>query len=427
MKIDYTNSLNSDSILELLDKFPSPGKRFNLFPTPSKWSLKNIPVSDWIQELKNKTTSDLYIHIPFCKSLCTFCGCNVKVTQNHEHENIYVDNLLKEWKYYNKNLPHLKIKNLFLGGGTPNSLSLSSMEKLLGELNFENLYLEADPRYLSKEQAKLLKKYHVKGYNFGIQDIDHKVLVNVNRAQNLEQINQAVYLARMYGYCEVAFDFIYGLSFQTPESLEKSLTQLCQLAPDLVNFYPLAHVPWQEARQKAYGHVPNFSIQEKNILFETGLKTLEEQGMEHIGFNCFIHRDSPVYKSFSTKQLKRSLVHTGINLDKTLIGLGVSSISFTENMYVQNEKIFDKYIHFNKNEKKVFPNGHTKSETEIVLQNLLDELFTNGSITLHNINEHISSLGKEGLLDLRDNQVSLTPKGRHFLSQIFEAIASTFQ
>ena len=151
---------------ELMDLFPSPGKRFTLNPSPSKWKQHDVPNLHWFEKISDQKPWDLYIHIPFCKSICTFCGCNIKTAEGHEQEGVYIDKVLHEWSFYQKEYPDHQVENLFIGGGTPNALSIKNLVRLLESIETSNIYIELNPQLFNEEQAKALAAFNLKRVTF---------------------------------------------------------------------------------------------------------------------------------------------------------------------------------------------------------------------------------------------------------------------
>ncbi|MFZ8933204.1 MAG: coproporphyrinogen-III oxidase family protein [Bacteriovoracaceae bacterium] len=414
LQTDYSSRY---SLSHLMEVFPSPGKRYTLSPTPSKWRQRDILIQNWFDHLNDQAPWDLYIHIPFCKSICTFCGCNVKITEGHDQEGIYIDKIIQEWSFYKKEFPQAKVNNLFIGGGTPNALSDKNLARLLENFEFEGLSIELAPQLFTESQAKILSQFKVRRVSFGVQDLDQHVLQNVNRQQKTEDVYNALFLARKYGLGDISIDLIYGMPLQTSHTIEKTFTKILSQYPDLVYYYPLAHVPWQASRQKAYGHFESTAQKQKNILYEKGVNKLNQEGYKNLGFNAFVLKDSSLDYSHS---LKRNICSIGSDLSSTLIGLGVSSITSNNKMYLQNHKIIEKYLHSDQKERKLFPIGYIKSEYDISLESIFQKVFEDKVIKDQNYN--FTNMTRYGLLEKNKGFYKVTEAGLHFLPHILDQL-----
>ena len=404
-------------ISELMDLFPSTGKRFALNPSSSLWKQRDVPNLHWMEKIDDRHPWDVYIHIPFCKSICTFCGCNIKTAQGHEQEGVYIDKVLQEWSFYQKEHPNNTIKNLFIGGGTPNALSEKNISRLLETFNAQNIYIELSPQLFNESQAKALSSFNIKRVTFGIQDFNKKVLDNVNRTQSLSKVHEAIYFSRKYNLGEIATDLIYGLPFQNQQSIKETLRQILEIEPDLIHFYPLAPVPWQEARQRAYGQFELIPQKQKNILYDLGASDLLKNGYKNLGFNVFLSKYTTIKNN---SLLDRNICDVASELSTTLIGLGVSSISYSKDMYVRNHKILEKYLFQEHKEKKHFPLGHFRRASEIELEALYKTIFMNGKFKWDG--DDFLEFLKHGLLVKNNDQYLVTDIGRHFLPQLYAKI-----
>ena len=420
------------SLEELLLKYSFPGGRYAVYPSPSLWKC-NFEQSEWMDMLEAVCLSeqglDVYVHIPFCKSLCTFCGCNIKVTSDHGVEVPYLETLLKEWdSCYNASIEKT-INSLHLGGGTPHFFSPGSLQRLFGHIlksrrqDFVGT-MEVDPREISKEHLEIAGEWGFRRIVLGVQDFNQKVLRNVNREQSFERVLSVAEQARGLGFEEIVTEWIYGLPLQTPETLREALAGLGHLNPEGVAFYPLAGVPWQNAGQSAFGHYNPPDIKERVRLYCAGWGALSEQGFQHIGMGYFFQPDSPTYKAFLEGRLGRN--STGLVTDRSpaLIGIGAGSISRAENLLWQNEKVVDKY------EQKIFKGNHDpvsfhrQSLDERQREMLFEQLLCKSKFSAEPLPVHedlFGSLLKDGILEEVGGGAKVTSLGRHFLKTVFHA------
>ncbi|RYG02422.1 MAG: coproporphyrinogen dehydrogenase, partial [Chitinophagaceae bacterium] len=252
--------------LALLKKYNVAAPRYTSYPTVPLWDVDKFDTKQWLFSVKNcfdNSKNDgisLYIHLPFCESLCTYCGCNTRITKNHTVENPYINALLKEWQMYVNVLGEKpKIKELHLGGGTPTFFSAENLSKLIEGI-LENseptpdseFSFEAHPDNTSEAHLQTLYNLGFRRLSLGIQDFDEKVQKMINRYQTPLQVELITKIARKIGYQSVNFDLIYGLPFQTLNGLEKTLNHVMRINPDRIAFYSYAHVPWLKPGQRRY-------------------------------------------------------------------------------------------------------------------------------------------------------------------------------
>lgn len=432
-------------LIDLLTEFRGKGKRYTCFPPPSKWEEKNLSAEDWgkqiLRNYNEEIGVDLYLHIPFCKSLCTFCGCNIKITNNHDLEVPYIKTLLKEWDFYLKLIPNIRINSLYLGGGTPNFLSSENLNFLLEGI-FSNAEktetffgsFEADPRIINKETLQTLNKHEIKRISFGIQDLDKKVLLNVNRNQNLEDVKNAITLARNMGMKEVLLDFIYGLHFQNEHTMRETFSKIEELNPDSISFFPLAEAPWQIASQHAFGFKTPLPFRDKNQLFLTGHNNLLKLNYSYLGMGHYISPNSPLQKANSENKIKRNIMGFSEKVSNQIIGLGVSSISFSGESINQNEKILDKYEFQTKKSKwnsfrsaniSAQDNDFINSINKIICERKLDlsPIFLEAdSSKKSHVLEEFEKLKQNELIELKGQVLYVKEKGKHFFDFILNQL-----
>jgi len=222
---------------ELIQKYNIAGPRYTSYPTVPFWKKEGISI---------------YIHLPFCENLCTFCGCHKRITKQHSVEEPYLETVLKEWKLYCDLFPTKpRIEELHLGGGTPTFFSAENLEKLINGIltnaekctEFEFSF-EAHPNNTTEEHLKSLYNLGFKRNSFGVQDYDEKVQKTINRVQPFEKVETATLNSRKVGYNSISHDLVFGLPHQTKESIIDTIEKTKELKPDRIAFYSYAHVPW---------------------------------------------------------------------------------------------------------------------------------------------------------------------------------------
>jgi oxygen-independent coproporphyrinogen-3 oxidase len=426
---------------KLLLKYYGPGGRYGIFPTISKWQ-NNLKSNQWLNDIslhyKEEDGVDLYIHIPFCESLCTFCGCNIKVSRDHSEETEYIDAILTEWELYKTKIANPKLRSLYIGGGTPTFLSPASLIKLFNGL-FNNIpkhvdfhsTIESDPRFITEEQIKVLSKYNLDRVSFGVQDFNQDVLKNVNRAQEYDLVLEKTQLLREYGIREVFYDLIYGLNYQTIETISETINKLKGLNPDGIALYPLADVPWQNKAQQAFGIYKPMSTSEKLDLFICADERLKQQGFLSLGMNYYAKKNSKFIKQKKQNLLRRSASGFMPSRSNILIGLGVSAISHGPSSMIQNEKVYTKYLSQVNNGKNSVFKSHLKTERENKLQPLFEKLICNSALHKEDLKEFnlwdkcfdiFQLLENDQLIKLEKDKIQVTETGLYFVKNICQVL-----
>ena len=300
----------------LLRKYNVPGPRYTSYPTVPYWDHSPTE-AEWISALKSSffpsppsagerarvrgTSCDshgaaIYVHIPFCRSLCTYCGCNVRITRNRAIALPYLETVLAEFKLYRDKLgmERIPLSEIHLGGGTPTFLNPEEIRFLIdGILAHADVTpdaefsIEADPRVTDAEQLKVLAELGFRRLSLGIQDFDPKVQDIVNRVQSEEQVRVLTEQARVLGFTSINYDLIYGLPLQTMDSIEQTLAAVKRLRPDRIAFYSYAHVPWIKPSQRRFTEedLPQGDV--KRAMYERGRQLLEDAGYREIGMDHF--------------------------------------------------------------------------------------------------------------------------------------------
>lgn len=368
----------------LIQKYNIPGPRYTSYPTVPYWDESGIALEDWKQTLikafKESNSSEgisLYVHLPFCENLCTFCGCHKRITKRHEVEEPYIETLLKEWDLYCDLLPERpRIKELHLGGGTP---TFFSPEKL--SLMMEGLFKRADkcedfefsfeghPNNTTEEHLKVLYELGYRRNSFGVQDYDLKVQKTINRIQPFENVKQATELSRQLGYTSVSHDLVFGLPHQTLESVIDTIEKTRELKPDRIAFYSYAHVPWiKGVGQRGYDENDLPSADEKRLLYETGKRMLHDMGYVEIGMDHFALPTDNMHKAMIEKKLHRNFMGYTAGKTKLMIGLGMSSISDSWYSFAQNLKSVEEYQDTVNRGEIPLLRGHLLTEEDLIIR-----------------------------------------------------------
>ncbi|RYG44027.1 MAG: coproporphyrinogen dehydrogenase, partial [Chitinophagaceae bacterium] len=322
----------------LLKKYNIAAPRYTSYPTVPYWETDSFTNEKWLESLvkaykghQNQGIS-LYIHLPFCESLCTYCGCNTRITKNHGVEAPYIDALIKEWHIYCNYLGETpKIKELHLGGGTPTFFSPENLRKLISSIlknadEETSCSFEGHPDNTTFDHLQTLAKLGFKRMSLGIQDFDPTVQLMINRFQTPQQVHRIMTEAKELGYDSINFDLIYGLPGQTLGGLGQTMTEVLIMQPERIAFYSYAHVPWMKPGQRHYSEKDIPQGDQKFALYQMGRDMLLGAGYEEIGMDHFALKKDSLYQASANYHLHRNFMGYTDRRTDILIGLGVSAI-----------------------------------------------------------------------------------------------------
>lgn len=428
----------------LIQKYNVPGPRYTSYPTVPFWEEEAFSEKKWIQNLtetfkisNQKEGISLYIHLPFCESLCTFCGCNKRITKRHEVELPYIQAVIKEWRLY-CNLFSRKpnIKEIHLGGGTPTFFSTENLTLLLEGIfetaNKAESYIfsfEGHPNNTTKEHLQTLYNLGFRRVSFGVQDYSPKVQAAIHRVQSFHNVSKVTLLAKEIGYTSIGHDLIYGLPFQTIQDIEDTILKTKSLLPDRISFYSYAHVPWLKGNgQRGFQDEDIPQNDTKRQLYELGKKMLLEMGYVEIGMDHFTMPTDEMYLAFKNKTLHRNFMGYTASKTELMIGLGVSSISDSWNSFAQNEKSLETYYQkINGNNLPVFRGHHLTSEDVVIRQhilNLMCHFETNWEddstyfTEIYDVLDSLYEMQLDGLLYIENKKLIVTDLGKAFVRNI---------
>lgn len=426
---------------DLIRKYNVAGPRYTSYPTVPYWDDESFSYNRWqntIQSSPNRSEAiSLYIHLPFCESLCTFCACNKRITKKHSVELPYIKALLKELDLYTNLYGHkLSVKDIHFGGGTPTFFSPENLEILLKGI-LQRAYISEDasfsfeghPNNTTKEHLKVLHDYHFNRVSYGIQDYNPEVQNAINRRQSLENVQFVTETARKTGYKSVGHDLIYGLPFQTVDHILNTIEKTIALRPDRIAFYSYAHTPWIKGNgQRGFKDKDLPDANTKRQQYELGKAMLEKNGYHEIGMDHFALAEDELYKALNNKTLHRNFMGYTTQHTSHLIGLGVSSISDAWFGFAQNEKhLEDYYERLRQNKIPVF-RGHILTTEDVEIRrhilNLMTKFETDLSETnlnskdLHLIYHHLKPFIEDDLIRIKDKHIFVKPEAKAFIRNI---------
>ncbi len=421
----------------LIRKYNVPGPRYTSYPTVPFWNTAPVTQIQWkrlVQQACMRAPEDgvsLYIHLPYCESLCTYCGCNTRITVNHAVELPYIKAVIAEWKMYVELLGHKPvIRELHLGGGTPTFFSPENLKYLIQTILDHSVThpdhefgFEGHPNNTRREHLQVLYDLGFRRVSFGIQDFDVRVQEIVNRIQPVAVVRECTETAREIGYTSVNYDLIYGLPLQTPASVTKTIEEVKKLRPDRIAFYSYAHVPWIKPGQRKFTELDLPEDEVKRSLYENGKRMFEKAGYIEIGMDHFALPDDALALAFKNFSMHRNFMGYTTTNTKLLIGLGASSISDAWGGFVQNLKKVEDYLAAV--EQGIFPfyRGHILSEEDLMIREHILSLMctfqtgwkTEDYLLRSDIIERLSDMVSDKLLVVDDEGVRILSEGLPFV------------
>ena len=429
--------------ISLTQKYNVPGPRYTSYPTVPYWNESNFTDQKWIAsfqkaflESNSQNGISLYIHLPFCESMCTFCGCNKRITKNHSVEETYITAVLKEWDLYCQLLPEKPIiKEIHLGGGTPTFFSIKNLELLINGIlckadkapNYEFSF-EGHPNNTTHEHLKKLYDLGFRRVSFGVQDYAEKVQKAIHRIQPFHNVAKVTFWAKEIGYTSIGHDIIFGLPFQTIENVIDTIEKTNSLKPDRLAFYSYAHVPWIKGNgQRGFEDENLPKDAEKRKLYETGKQMLSKNGYQEIGMDHFALTSDSLYKATTNKGLHRNFMGYSASKTQLMIGLGVSSISDSWYSFAQNTKSIEDYYQLLEENKLPVVKGHILNDEDLIIRkhilNLTCEFETSWDNELYfkeipAVLENLREIEKDQLIIIEDQKIKITEAGKPFVRNI---------
>lgn len=451
----------------LVSKYNIPGPRYTSYPTVPYWEEESFTSEKWqdsvvrsYNESNDAEGISIYIHLPFCEALCTFCACHKRITKQHSVETPYIESVLKEWNLYlellktrdlrdrrqetdnetqNSKLetrnPKPVLKELHLGGGTPTFFSPANLKDLLDRLfatveiaENPEFSFEGHPNNTTKEHLQTLYDLGFTRCSFGVQDYDPVVQKAINRIQPYENVENVTTWAREIGYKSVSHDLVFGLPHQTWEKMQFSIRKTLELKPDRLAFYSYAHVPWiKGVGQRGFDENDLPSPEEKREIYENGKKLLEDLGYIEVGMDHFSLEHDDLYQSLKNGNIHRNFMGYSSSKTQLMIGLGMSAISDSWYGFAQNEKTVKDYQNrVDLGEIPVY-RGHILNEEDLKIRqhilNIMCRLETSWDAAtafpeLENSLEKLYEMQEDGLVSIKENQLKITEKGRAFTRNV---------
>lgn len=428
----------------LLQRYNIPSPRYTSYPTVPYWQEVAPKQQEWqshvLRAFAINHEISLYIHLPYCEQLCTYCGCNKRITKNHRVERPYIETLLEEWKLYLAMFPETPIiREIHLGGGTPTFFKPENLDYLIRGI-FEHALIhpehefgfEAHPNSTTRAHLETLYQLGFRRISVGVQDIAPEILEIINRQQSMQEVREVTTWARHIGYTSINYDLIFGLPLQTPEHIRRTMSELELLQPDRIAFYSYAHVPWVKPSQRAYSEADLPQGPEKRALYELGRDLLEQMGYVEIGMDHFALRTDSLYEAMETGALHRNFMGYTPFYTRLSIGLGASSISDSWDAFIQNEKTIEAYQEAIQAGRLAITKGHLLTQEDQLLRTHILNIMCRFETcwddpemqceALYEGIQRLRPLELDGLVEIFPGKLRVTENGRAFLRIICMAL-----
>jgi oxygen-independent coproporphyrinogen-3 oxidase len=430
---------------ETILKFDKPGPRYTSYPTAPEWS-ESVKAPVYEQQLRKFGQSDktlsLYIHIPFCQSLCYFCACNVAIRrQDEKYGDEYLEYLFKEIELVRRHIGgKKKVRQFHWGGGTPTFLTEGQIERLFRHIqkNFEidpsgEIAIEIDPRTIDKSKVKKLRELGFNRVSMGVQDFEETVQKSINRVQPFEMVQEFYDWCRELDFQSINFDLIYGLPNQTVATFEETVRRVIMLEPDRIALYSFAHVPWLKKHQNKIDPARLPSTDEKLDIFLKARGLFLNHGYEAIAMDHFALKDDEMAVAFREGTLYRNFMGYTVKPADEFIGLGVSSIGFLENAFIQNHRTIPAYFAALKDNELPVERGKMLSTDDRIRQWVISALMCRFFIGKEEFKRrfqvvfdeyfaeeqsHLRQCRQDGLLAVSMEKLEVTELGKIFIRNI---------
>lgn len=440
--------MNAPISPELLRQYDIPGPRYTSYPTADRF-VEAFGPADYAQALQQRRQGpaamnlplSLYVHIPFCESLCYYCACNKIITKHHNKAASYLRYLAREVELHTEVLgTGQAVSQLHLGGGSPTFLSDDELRELMAMLrrNFAvapgaECSIEIDPRTVTGQRLQVLADLGFNRISFGVQDFDPEVQKAVHRVQPYEQVAALMADARRIGFDSINVDLIYGLPRQTPESFARTLQQVATLKPDRIALYGYAHLPERFKPQRRILSTELPGAGAKINMLSAALAAFLSAGYVYIGMDHFALPGDSLAVAKRQGRLHRNFQGYSTQADCDLIGLGVSAIGKVGATYSQNAKTMEEYCDYLDQGKLPVVRGLALSRDDLARRSVIMALMCQGQVVFESIElswlldfksyfaaelEQMKELQKQGMVVVDDTSIQVTAQGWFFVRAV---------
>lgn len=429
-------------------KYDKQLPRYTSYPTAPHFNseVNGDVYADWLKSLPAQETISLYIHIPFCRKMCWFCGCHTKITQRYDPVEDYAVVLEREIRIVGDLLreKNCKVSHIHFGGGSPTILLPATFERVMKTIREEfvinadaEIAIEVDPRNVNEEKISTYAKAGINRASIGVQDFNREVQLAINREQPFDLVQDCVNLFRKFGIHNINLDFIYGLPKQTVEMVKKNIDYAMLLKPSRIALFTYAHVQWKKKHMRLIDEKDLPDSASKIAMYREAAKKLEQEGYFSIGLDHFAKGDDAMAAAFREKKLKRNFQGYSTDTANSLIGFGTSAISYLPLGYAQNTLDAEEYKKNILSGKFAVVKGIKISEDDMVRKKVIDELMCYMEVDLTRVCDSLglsqnyfeseiaalAELEKDGLVEIENNVIKInptTPQISRVVSSIFD-------
>ncbi len=429
-----------------IERYDVSGPRYTSYPTADRFveafdasayckAIEQRNISGWAQPLS------VYVHIPFCASLCFYCACNKIVTKRYEQSAIYLDYLQRELDLHLQQLGMQQAVNqLHLGGGTPTFFNDEELSRLMHMLKQAFVFseegeysIETDPRTVNRQRLQHLRDLGFNRLSFGVQDFNADVQQAVHRVQSYQQVETLMQDARAMGYHSMNADLIYGLPRQTPATFRETITQIITLRPDRIALYGYAHLPSRFKPQRRILQDDLPSAVDKIQMLSEAIQQLMQAGYVYIGMDHFALPDDALAIAKQQGRLHRNFQGYSTMADQDILALGVSAIGKMGASYSQNAKTLEEYYDFLDQGQLPVVRGLALSRDDLIRRAVIMAIMCHGELSYESIElsymisfreyfepelTQLADKQKQGLLMLEDDGLKVTEMGWFFVRAI---------
>lgn len=431
---------------ELIKKYDKSGPRYTSYPTAIQFT-EEFGEEDYYQQVKlsneRNTPLSLYFHIPFCDTICYYCGCNKIVTKNRNHAQPYLDAVYKELALQGSLFKATRIVNqLHWGGGTPTFISHDQMTELMQQTRKHFTLLdddsgeysiELDPREVTTASVNLLRKLGFNRISLGVQDFNPKVQQAVNRIQSFKETRDVILAARKNEFHSISLDLIYGLPFQTVTSFNETVDKVLELEPDRLSVFNYAHLPEMFKTQRQINSADLPSAEDKLAILQQVTNKLIDAGYEYIGMDHFAKPTDELAIAQKERKLYRNFQGYSTNSDCDLVALGITSIGKVADSYSQNIKTIKEYTEVVNSGKLPVYRGVALTQDDVLRREVINQLICHFELNFKNIEaefdinfsdyfvdelKQIKDMQADSLLELSSERILVLPEGKLLIRNI---------
>ncbi len=431
---------------DLIKKYDKSGPRYTSYPTAIQFT-EEFSEEDYYQQVKlsneRNTPLSLYFHIPFCDTICYYCGCNKIVTKNRNHAQPYLDAVYKELAMQGELFKATRIVNqLHWGGGTPTFISHEQMTELMQQTRKHFTLLdddsgeysiELDPREVTTASVNLLRKLGFNRISLGVQDFNPKVQQAVNRIQSFKETRDVILAARKNEFHSISLDLIYGLPFQTVASFNETVDKVLELEPDRLSVFNYAHLPEMFKTQRQINSADLPSAEDKLAILQQVTNKLIDAGYEYIGMDHFAKPTDELAIAQKERKLYRNFQGYSTNSDCDLVALGITSIGKVADSYSQNIKTIKEYTEAVNSGKLPVYRGVALTQDDVLRREVINQLICHFELNFKRIEnefdinfaeyfadelKQIKDMQADSLLELSNESILVLPEGKLLIRNI---------